>query len=141
MTDASPAAPSSSKRMKKSLPHASNEQLKLQLDSEKSLHDVQCFTEGIFAIRKSSSSVPALTSFVDPVVNLNIELLTSKIKSSSDGVDVKAISHDSDSIEALLKKLCDENDSLKRKDSVSKSNERLSQRKVRPLPHYHDQVR
>ena len=137
MTDSSPAAPSSSKRMKKSSPHATNEQLKHQLDSEKSLHEVQCFTEGIFAIRKSSSSVPALNSFVDPVINLNIELLMSKIKSSSDGVETKAMSHDSDSIEALLRKLCDENESLKRKDSVNKSNEKLSQRKVRPHPHYH----
>ena len=137
MTDSSPAAPSSSKRMKKSSPHATNEQLKHQLDSEKSLHEVQCFTEGIFAIRKSSSSIPALNSFVDPVINLNIELLMSKIKSSSDGVETKAMSHDSDSIEALLRKLCDENESLKRKDSVNKSNEKLSQRKVRPHPHYH----
>ena len=126
--------------MKKSSPHATNEQLKHQLDSEKSLYEVQCFTEGVFAIRKSSSSIPAMSSFVDPVVNLNIEILMSKIKSTSDGVDMKATSHDSDSIEALLRKLSDENESLKRKDSVNKSYEKLSQRKVRPLTHNHHRV-
>lgn len=122
---------SSIKRVKKSSSHETSEQLKSHLDSEKHLHEIQCFTEELFATRKASQSGQALSSYVDPVVNLHIDILLSRIKSLSNEAENGEKVNTSASVTALLKKLTTENESLRRKESVSRMNEKLSHKKVR----------
>ena len=120
-----------SKRVKKNSAFESNEQLKLQLDSEKSLHEVQCFAEELFATRKASVRGTILTSFTDPMVNLNIDLLMNRIQSSGNELEHKAKLNLPGTMEALLQKLSIENDDLRRKVSINLINEKLSLKKVR----------
>jgi hypothetical protein len=122
---------SSSKRVKKSSSHETSEQLKSHLDSEKHLHEIQCFTEELFATRKASQSGQALSSYVDPVVNLHIDILLSRIKSLSNDAENGEKVNTSAGVTALLQKLTSENESLRRKESVSRMNEKLSHKKVR----------
>ena len=122
---------SNSKRVKKNSAFESNEQLKLQLDSEKSLHEVQCFAEELFATRKASVRGTILTSFTDPMVNLNIDLLMNRIQSSGNELEHKAKLNLPGTMEALLQKLSIENDDLRRKVSINLINEKLSLKKVR----------
>ena len=122
---------SSSKRAKKSSSHETSEQLKSHLDSEKHLHEIQCFTEELFATRKASQSGQALSSYVDPVVNLHIDILLSRIKSLSNETENGEKVNTSAGVTALLQKLTSENESLRRKESVSRMNEKLSHKKVR----------
>lgn len=126
----STAATSSSKRVKRSHAPDSNEQSKLQLDSEKSLHEVQCFAEELFASRKMCPQTPSLHAFIDPIVNLNIDLLLNRIQASSSEIENKTRSLPG-TTETLLQKLTIENEALKRKECTAKINEKLSQKKVR----------
>lgn len=132
MAENSAAAPSSSKRMKKSLPHETNEQLKLQLDSEKALCEVQSFAEEIFATRKSSQTGPSLNSFVDPVVNLNIDVLLKRFQSSTPSGELtsKINPNIPGGLETLLQKLTSENEILKRKETTHRVAEKLTRRQV-----------
>lgn len=58
-------------------------------------------------------------SFVDPIVNLNIDLLQSRNQGSSSSSDT-----------ALVRKLNDEIEQLRRAESNYKINEKLLQKKV-----------
>lgn len=125
------AAPSSSKRVKRNSTFESNEQSKLQLDSEKSLYEVQCFVEEFFATRRTCPRGPTLNSYADPMVNLNIDLLMNRIHSSSREAEHKAQLNLPGTLETLLQKLSRENEALKRKESMNLINEKLSSKKVR----------
>lgn len=129
--EGSAVAPSSSKRAKRNPGVESNEMSKLQLDSEKSLHDVQCFVEELFTTRKTCPRGPALNSFVDPVVNLNIDLLLNKIRSSSSEVEHAAKLQLPGSLETLLQKLGSENESLRRNEVKLAVMESELEKKVR----------
>ena len=133
MNESSTAAPSSSKRVKKNPLPESNEQSKLQLDSEKSLYEVQCFAEELFASRKMCQKGPALNAFVDPIVNLNIDLLLNKIQSSANDPENKGKLCLPGTQDTIIQKLIVENEALRRKESVAKIDEKLSLRKVRKL--------
>ena len=122
----------SSKRAKRSSQHDTSEQLKLQLDAEKHLHEIQCFTEELFATRKSSQSGQALNSYIDPVVNLHIDILLSRVQSLSNEAESGEKLNTSAGLTALLQKLSSENESISRKETVSRMNEKLSHKKVRP---------
>ena len=122
---------SNSKRVKKNSAFESNEQLKLQLDSEKSLHEVQCFTEELLSTRKTCARGTVLTSFTDPMVNLNIDLLMNRIRSSGNELEHRAKLNLPGTMETLLQKLSTENDDLRRKVSINLINEKLSLKKVR----------
>jgi hypothetical protein len=124
---------SSSKRVKRSTPQDTHELTKLQLDSEKSLHEVQCFAEELFATRKSSQTGPSVNSFIDPVVNLNIDLLLSRINAISSEAGNRPLPNTHGGLEALLNKLISENEGLKRKEAANIANERLSKKKVRRI--------
>ena len=125
-----PPTQNSSKRVKRSSSYETSEQLKLQLDSEKHLHEIQCFTEELFATRKSSQPGLALNTYIDPVVNLHIDILLSRIQSLSNQTENGEKVNTSASTSALLQKLTSENESLKRKENVSRMNEKLSSKKV-----------
>ena len=129
MNENSTATTSSSKRAKKNPGTESNEMLKLQLDSEKSLHEVQCFVEELFATSKSCPRGPVLNTFVDPVVNLNIDLLLHKIRSSASNDHAEMLQLPG-SLETLLQKLSAENEILRRNETIFKVNESLLQKKV-----------
>lgn len=121
---------SSSKRVKRSLPQETNEFVKLQLDSEKTLYEVQCFAEELFATRKSSQTGPSVNSFIDPVVNLNIDLLLSRINATGADIGSKPLPNTHGGLETLLHKLISENEDLKRKESANIANDRISKKKV-----------
>ena len=130
-----PQSQNSSKKVKRSSSHETSEQLKLQLDSEKHLHEIQCFTEELFATRKSSQSGQALNSYIDPVVNLHIDILLSRIQSLSNETESGEKVNTSAGLTALLQKLSIENESLRRKETVGRMNEKLSHKKVRSSFH------
>lgn len=131
MTESTVVVSSSSKRPKRSLPQDTHELTKLQLDSEKSLHEVQCFAEELFATRKSSQTGPSINSFIDPVVNLNIDVLLSRINAITSEAGNRPLPNTHGRLEALLNKLISENEDHKRKESASNSNDGLSKKKVR----------
>ena len=133
MTDSTVVVASSSKRVKRSTPQETHEVTKLQLDSEKSLYEVQCFAEELFATRKSSQTGPSVNSFIDPVVNLNIDLLLSRINTISSEAGNRPLPNTHGGLEALLNKLISENEDLKRKESANNANDRLSKKKVRRI--------
>jgi hypothetical protein len=133
MTDSAVVVASSSKRVKRSTPQDTHELTKLQLDSEKSLYEVQCFAEELFATRKSSQTGPSVNSFIDPVVNLNIDLLLSRINTISSEAGNRPLPNTHGGLEALLNKLISENEDLKRKESANNANDRLSKKKVRRI--------
>jgi hypothetical protein len=133
MTDSAVVVASSSKRVKRSTPQDTHELTKLQLDSEKSLYEVQCFAEELFATRKSSQTGPSVNSFIDPVVNLNIDLLLSRINTISSEAGNRPLPNTHGGLEALLNKLISENEDLKRKESANNANDKLSKKKVRRI--------
>lgn len=133
MAESTIVAASSSKRVKRSLPQETHELTKLQLDSEKTLYEIQCFAEELFASRKSSQTGPSVNSFIDPVVNLNIDLLLSRINAITSEAGNRPLPNTHGGLEALLNKLISENEDLKRKESASNANDRLSKKKVRRI--------
>jgi hypothetical protein len=133
MTDSTVVVASSSKRVKRSTPQDTHELTKLQLDSEKSLYEVQCFAEELFATRKSSQTGPSVNSFIDPVVNLNIDLLLSRINTICSEAGNRPLPNTHGGLEALLNKLISENEDLKRKESANNANDKLSKKKVRRI--------
>ena len=99
--------------------------IKLKLEVDKQLHELTCLTSDLLSTSRPAEKGSSYKSMVDPLVNLNIEILTkNSISKPSENTGLCTTAQD-----LVIKNLATEVDELKRKIVVSANQEKLLQQK------------
>ena len=100
--------------------------IKLKLEVDKQLHELSCLTADLLSTSRPAEKGSSYKSMVDPLVNLNIEILS---KNSISKPNVENVGLCTTAQDLVIKNLTAEVDELKRKIVVSANQEKLLQQK------------
>ena len=99
--------------------------IKQKLEVDKQLHELTCLTSDLLSTSRPAEKGASYKSMVDPLVNLNMEILAkSSISKPNENAGVCTTAQD-----LVIQKLTTEVDDLKRKMIVSANQEKMLQQK------------